>query len=775
VWAVVVLTLPMLVAGGAAMVAMQFYFELSDSLPRIESMRDYRPSLTSRVLSADGKVLGRFFIHDRERARLFEIPRHLRDAVVAVEDVAFYRHGGIDFKGIFRAAVENLKAGRVVQGGSTITQQLARDLYLSREQKLIRKIKEALLAVNIERRFTKEQILELYLNQTYFGHGAYGVKAAARRFFGKSLGELTLAECALLAGTPKAPSRISPFNDPEAALARRRVVLTRMLETGFISRDEFEAAVAEPLHLAPPGGEPRIAAYFVEFIRQYLEERYGTELVHEGGLTILTSLDTRDQEAAERAVRKGLLALKRRQGYVRKEGLTATELDPARLAVGDVLVTPVTANGRKWFEVEVAGVTVRIEPRAEGWRLPGAVPEVFPVGENVEVQVLDLEREGGEVRALSLQLFQEPEVEGALLAMEPDSGSILAWVGGYDFARSQFNRVIQAIRQPGSCFKPIIYATALDTRFAPNDIIYDAPVIKEKAQPVRRRGEGEDEEDEEEDKYWTPMNYDRKFYGATTLRIGLEKSRNVVTVRLLQEIGVARVRRYARLMGIKQKLEGNLALALGSSGVTLYELLGVYSVFANRGEHVEPSGVIAVLDRDGNLLEEHIPLRRQALHPGVACQMSSILQGVVQRGTGVKAKVLERPLAGKTGTTQKYWDAWFIGYSPQVLAGVWVGFDQVKTLGRGETGSKAAVPIWIDFMRAAHEGLPVEEFPACDDLTAVLIDRETGLLATPQCKSVIEEYFLPGTEPTKFCDRHAGGGEEPPPIFVDEGDWDSLP
>jgi len=746
----------LLVIAGPFLITGMLLSRIDETLPQLMAMSDYRPKLASRVISSDGVILARFAYEDRELARLSEIPETLREAVVAVEDKDFFIHGGIDVAGIMRAALANYRAGRVVQGGSTITQQLARALYLSPEQNIMRKIKEALLSMRIEQRFTKDQILELYLNQIYFGHGAYGAKGAARRFFNKNLSELTLAECAMLAGMPKAPSKYSPFFDLDAATSRKELVLQRMVDVGYINEHEAAQARAEEIYLAPRDKDSVIAPYFIEYLRQRLEERYGTPLVHGGGLIIETPIDTDLQLAAEEAVQKGLLALKKRQGYNDPGEQRADDLHESPIVPGRVYCLPIATTGSNWFEININGAAVRINPGKEGWRLNGRFRDLFAEGRAVKLRAKNSDDNSA---SLAFSLFQEPEVEGALLAVNPHTGAVLAWVGGYDFQRSRFDRVSQAVRQPGSSFKPIIYAAALDTQFTPADVVYDTPVIKD--QGAADAG------------VWKPMNYDQRFHGATTVRTGLEQSRNVVTVKLLETIGLDRTRRYARLLGISHELEADLSLALGTSAVTLLELTGAYSVFAANGVFAEPRVVTAVTDSENILLEEHMPRLRQVLHPGVAYQVCAMLQGVVTSGTGGRAASLGRPLAGKTGTTQKSWDAWFVGFSPNLLAGVWVGFDEVQTLGSGESGSRTALPIWMDFMQNALETVPVEEFVPPECLSAVLIDKTSGLLAGPNCEKTITEYFLLGTEPQRVCTAH-GRDQSSSVTSPDSTDWDSM-
>jgi len=627
-------------------------FAYLQDLPQLKKLEDYQPSLVTRLYATNGEVFAEFFQEKRLIIPLYQIPKVLKEAILAVEDARFYRHRGLDIWGILRATIANIKAGHIVEGGSTITQQLTKILFLTPERTFSRKLKEAILALLIESRYTKDEILEIYCNQMYLGSGAYGVEAAAQTYFGKSARDLNLAEAALIAGLFRAPSRFSPFNHPALAKKRMRHVLRRMVEVGYITQEEADRAARAPLRFNPRNKNRNRAPYFAEYVRQYLERRYGSNLLYHAGLKVYTTLDLQLQRYAEEALRKGLDELNQRH---------------------------------------------RLKVRGEG--------KIEPV-------------------------------EGAIVVLDPHNGHIKAMVGGYDYNKSQFNRAVQAKRQPGSAFKPFIYLTALYKGYTPADIILDAPVSYEIPGM---------------DKSWEPQNYTHKFYGPNTLRRALENSRNVSTVRLLDKIGVDSVIKTAKLLGLRGPFQPNLSLALGTSEISLLELTKAYGVFANQGVLVEPVAIRMVTDADGKVLERSPTVASEVVKPEYAYLITNMLKGVIRSGTGRRARKLKRPVAGKTGTTNNYQDAWFIGYTPQLVAGVWVGCDNHQTLGQDETGAHAALPIWLNFMEKALLPLPKQDFPVPQNITFVDIDPETGLLATPACPQVFSEAFIKGTEPTTPC------------------------
>jgi penicillin-binding protein 1A len=621
-------------------------------LPEVQTLESYKPSITSRVYSDSNQLLAEFFVENRTPVVLSDVPEALIRALVATEDARFYSHRGLDYRGIARALYRNVRSGKILEGGSTLTQQLAKVLFLTPERSYLRKIKEMALALKIEQRYTKQEVLTLYLNQIYFGSGAYGVEAAAQTYFGKQVKDLTLAECALLAGIPRSPKYYSPFKSRESALGRRAHVLNRLVATGSVTEAQALEASRIPLPTQPAIQHkgPAPAPYFVEYIRQKVEERFGSSILYSGGLNIYTSINTTLQGHAERALITGL-----------------GKLDPK------------------------------------------------------------LDR-----RHKHLQPLQ-----AAIIALDPATSHIRAMVGGRDFSKSQFNRAWQALRQPGSAFKPIVYAAAIERGFSATDMLSDTPMsIRVDAK-----------------KTWTPENFTRTYQGDVTLRKALAQSLNVPTVRLISKIGIEETIRYARTLGIKSPLKAVLPLALGSSDVTLLDLTSAYSVFANGGIRLEPVAILSITDSSGRVLSSSDPLPLQAIKPETAYIITNLLKGVIERGTGWKARELGRPVAGKTGTTNDYRDAWFIGYTPSLVAGVWVGFDDQRSLGPKATGSRAALPVWLDFMKHAHQNQEPMDFSIPNGILFRNVDPRTGLLSTEHCKLSLREAFLPGTEPRKFCEE----------------------
>ncbi|MBK7367926.1 MAG: PBP1A family penicillin-binding protein [Candidatus Eisenbacteria bacterium] len=606
---------------------------------------------------------------------LNRIPRNLVNATLSTEDRNFYRHWGVDLWGVARAAGTDLMHMRRSQGGSTITQQLARNLFLTHERTFTRKLKEVALAVELERNYTKDQILELYFNQIYFGEGAYGVEAAAKTYFGKPLQELTLPECALLAGIPANPSSYSPRRRAQAALLRRGKVLRNMLVTRAITQVEFDNAMHAPLGVTSARYSNDRAPYFVEMVRLHLDEKYGSNAVYEGGLKVYTTLDMDMQQLAERSLEKQLEYLENDMKLTQRRGTFATA---------------------------AAG--------------PGG---------------------------------RTPYLQSALVAIDSRTGYIRSLVGGRDWNHSNFNRATQAKRQPGSAFKPFVYAAAMDNGFKPTDIIVDEPVSFP-------GGNGET---------YSPQNYDHTYRGPVTLRYALQQSINVPAIKLLRKVGVSLVASYARRMGIKSALGQNLSLALGSSEVTLLELTSAYGVFANRGIRNEPSFILKVEDRNGVVLERSTPRPFEVLSEGTAATMTSMLQSVMDHGTGypARARGFTLPAAGKTGTMDNYMDAWFVGFTPSLVCGVWVGYDEKRVIGPGMTGARAALPIWTDFMIGATRGRQSEDFPVPAGTIGRLVCAESGMLATDACPNTTTEMFLEGSEPTEACSTHPGRLLQPAP------------
>ena len=639
---IVGLALLVVVSTGAAAVLWAFTV-LHRSLPSVTALETIQPLQGTQVFDENDESISEYQVERRIFMPLPSIPRALRDALIATEDKRFYSHFGLDPIGILRALYQNYRRGRFAEGGSTITQQLTKVLFLTPDKSLERKLKEAVLALELERRYPKDRILEMYLNQVYFGQGAYGVEAAARTYFGKPVSDLELGEAALLAGLPRAPSAYSPFDHPAAAKRRREVVLNRMVDAGLLKPADAKRIAASDLGLLPPERRRTSGQYFLDYVQQALEARFGADMVFKGGLHAYTSLSPSMQLLAEQSLRDGLRA---------------------------------------------------VEARSSG---PGT-----------------------------------DHPEGAILTIDPQTGYIKAMVGGFDFFRSEFNRAVAARRQPGSAFKPFVYVAAVEAGFTPATVIDDSPVTY----PLGRNG-----------RPWKPDNYDRKFRGPTTLQQAVEESINVVTVKLQERIGVDRTIRVARRVGISSPLNADLTLALGTSDLSLLELTSAYSALANQGVWVEPTAIRYVTDAQGKLLFEGVPQGTEAMAPAVAYVITHMLEGVVERGTGQGANVLGRAIAAKTGTSNDYSNAWFIGFTPHVVTGVWVGYDRPRSLGRDETGSRVAVPIWTSYMSKVLTHTAKEDFPVPDGVTVVLVDEDPS----GECLRPVPMAFLIGTEPAVTC------------------------
>jgi penicillin-binding protein 1A len=726
---------------GGALVGVFFAFE--SDLPQVTSLEDFQPNIITQVFAADGSVLGEFAIEKRVVVEFRDIPPVLRNAIVAVEDEDFWKHIGINPWRIPGAALANLRSGRRGQGFSTLTMQLTRLLFLTPEKTYERKIKEIILAFQIEKNFTKEEIFTLYCNQIYFGHGNYGVEAASRFFFSKSMKDLTLAEAALLAGVPQNAPRLSPVYHPERALARRNHVLDRLAEEKYVQREEAEAAKREPLGLRLHRDPPSIAPHFLEEVRKYLEKEYGSQRIYQGGLRVYTTLDPAMQAAAVRALRDGLRTLDRRaRGFVPPEAsLLVNGLLPEPLhldewdwpfVAGDVVRGVVIASDRATAVVQIGEYRARLSPADVAWTRRASLSDVLPRGAVAPFRIVSLSEADGRKEA-AVRLEQEPKVEGALLALDVRSGAVRAMVGGYDFEKSKFNRATQAMRQVGSAFKPVVYAAALETLgWTPSTILVDAPLSF--TNPWDKT-------------VWTPQNYDGAYAGPIPLRRAVEQSRNIPAVKTLQAVGVEKGIEYARKLGIAGELPPFLPIALGAGEATLLEMVGAYATFANQGLRMKPFLIDRITDREGNAVEQATPRATDALRADTAFILTSLLRGVVERGTAARARRLGRPIAGKTGTTNDFTDAWFIGYEPSLAAGVWVGFDEKKdSLGRGETGADAALPIWMDFWAAATADRPVEEHPIPGNVVFVPVD-EMGRPGAPGAAGVRMEAFVAGTEP----------------------------
>lgn len=710
-----------------------FVYMWSTNLPFIGSLAYYHPPQVTEVYGDDGTLIGEFYTERRKVVSLEQIPGHVIQAFLAAEDANFFKHPGIDYKGIIRAMIKNLLAGTIEQGGSTITQQVTKTLVLKETEKTLkRKVREALLSLQLERRFTKNEILYFYLNQIYFGEGAYGIEMAAKTYFGKQARELTLAEAALLAGLPKAPSRYSPKNNFELAKMRQRYVLKRMLEEGMISEREYDSACNESLYIKGSYEPPKVGPYFLDHVRRLLTERYGEELLYRGGLKVYTTLSPKFQAMAESAIKKGLKEVDKREGYRGPLGVIPREKWPEFIAeaenklkgnppgIGDIIPALVTRveKDKVWVKIGMREAVFSLKDQdwiyktyihpETGERNRPKGRQAIMEGDVVEVRIEALAPPG---QPWQVAIDQSPLVQGALLCMEPQTGYVKAMVGGYDHRKSQFNRAIQARRQPGSSFKPIIYTAAMDSGMTPATVVLDAPVVI---------GVG--------DQIWSPKNYGDRYTGTTTLRNALAKSINVVTVKVLRQIGVKKAIEYARKMGINSPLEPNLALALGASGVHLLEMVKAFSVFATNGRLPEPIFIKMVLDNEGDIMEQNVPSVQQVISPETAYVMTSMLKAVITDGTGWKVKALERPAAGKTGTSNDMRDAWFIGFVPDLVTGVWVGYDDYRPMTEGQTGGIAAAPIWLSFMKEALKDSPIKDFEVPQGIVFLKMDEKTGAI-----------------------------------------------
>jgi penicillin-binding protein 1A len=840
------------------------YSYFKSQLPQIITIADYKPLLVSKVFDRNGKKIGEFFRERRVLVSFEEIPKHVVNAFLAAEDDQFFEHKGINPYAIARAFLANIRAGANVQGGSTITQQVAKTFFLSREKTYTRKIREALLAIELERHLKKEEILYLYLNQIFFGQNAYGIGMAAETYFRKPVKELTLAEAAILAGLPKAPSAFSPVRNPKRAKERQMYVLGRMANVGYVTREEAEKAGAEPVRVFLRETYEDAAPYFRETVRLMLNKKLGEDVVSDQGLRIFTSLDLDKQMAAQKAVEDQLRALDKRQGF---RGAEKNVTDPQEVgefllrtrnrliaaAVPERVIEPdgqfkdygnlnleydLKKEGLPFYlqvGLQTEGVVSKVDDElgyvvvkvaeVEGiidldtmkWaRKPN--PEIraeqdqiekpsqaLKKGDIIEVRVVGTSFSSARMtqfaqknkkqpkplpefsKYLALELEQEPIVQASLLSIDQQTQDVLALVGGYNFAANKFNRAIQAARQTGSSFKSIIYAAALDRGYTASTPIMDAPLVYEQ----------QGDEGQEDVKVWKPSNHSKSFAGDITFRNALVRSLNIPTVRIIEDLGVPYTIDFARRMGIFSPLNPDFTLALGSSSVTLYEMTKSFSVFARLGKRSRPVLVRRIenatgekihdkvyLDewyenqvtdlerkfeerrlkflenlaanpeavRDPKKIESHIFFDDpdQLIKPTTAYIMTSLLKGAVEdrMGTGGRARALGRDVAGKTGTTNGYFDAWFIGYTPQITTGVWVGFDSERTLGKGEVGGRSALPIWVDYMKAAHEELPLTTFPVPEGIVFANIDADTGMLARANTRDVIRQAYLEGTEPS---------------------------
>jgi len=750
------------------------FFYYSHRLPDFTSLKERNLNAYSIVYSEEDEVVGKFLMDNRIPIPYERIPKQLINAFIAAEDAEFFQHKGIDYKGILRAMFKNLLAGRIVQGGSTITQQVTKTFFLTPKRSLFRKLKEVAYAFGLERDLTKEEILTLYLNNIYLGNGAYGVEAAAESYFNKPAEQLNLAEMALMAGLVKAPSRYSPVNSLKRAKDRQAYVLTRMTELGLISQEQREKALRTPLKIqSRESAYFSKAPYFTEFIRHQVERKYGKEKLYQEGLRIYTTLDLSFQKTAQKSVEMGLRELDKRQGFRGSLHTLSPKEVKELLGKKKGTLNPLLQNevfegvilskddSKKFYSVWIEdrkGIllfsemswALNIKPtpnyKPQKVKTPG---DLLNTGDVIHVRVKETPKKD---QPPSLTLEQEPLVQGALLCLDPKTGHVRVMVGGRDFSESQFNRAISSRRQPGSAFKPFVYAAALEKGYTPSTILMDSPV---------------EYSDPDGGTYWAPKNYDKEFKGPITFRNALAHSRNVVTVKILEDIGVGYAIKFIKNLGIESPLKRDLSIALGTSGVSMLEMTSAFAVFANGGERVKPIFIKKIVTMRGEVLEENTPyiemdekeeeeetsetsspiLKERVISPQNAFIMTHLLQGVVQHGTGQRAKVLGRPIAGKTGTSSDYSDAWFVGYTSSLLTGVWVGFDDKTSLGINETGARAALPIWISFMDQALKNTPPETLKPPKGITLIKVNIETGLPSDKDSPETIMEAFIDSSIP----------------------------
>lgn len=718
------------------------FFALATGVPSIDDLKKHRPSDGARVYADDNSLIGEFKIEKGIHQPLKAIPKHMKNAIVAVEDRRFYSHGGIDYYGIARAIFRDIMHVSLKEGASTITQQLAKVMFLTPEKTITRKLKEIQLALKLEKQLSKNEILELYLNNVYFGHGAYGVEMASRIYFGKSVTQITLPEAALLAGIVKAPTTYSPYNDLVKSRERQETVLLLMEEEGYIKPSQRTAAQQQGIILSSLKSVAEANNYFLEYVRQQLEQKYGVETVYKGGLRVYTTLNKHAQAVAQKSLQEGLRQVDKRRGWrgpvAKKENIKAASEEPKlsfSAQVGDISKGVVIAVSAKEATIKSRGLNGKLLVGDAQWA--GTIIEkngktriiknlkltdILSVGDIIWVRAKTIG-----ARNVTFSLEQEPDVEGALVAIAPENGHIKALIGGFSFARGEFNRAVLAKRQPGSAFKPIVFGAALDHGYTPASVVNDEPVSYGS---------------------WKPANYDHKHYGPTRLREALAYSRNIVTVKLLESVGVSNVIAFAKAAGIQQEIPAELSIALGSVALTPLELTSAYSTFANGGIHINPISIVEVRNTKGDVLEFNEPEGTEVMSEQDAYLLTSMLQDVMTYGTGGRAAI-GKPAAGKTGTTNDYKDAWFVGYTPDLVTGVWVGFDDMRrSLGRGEVGGRTSAPIWSEFMRGIGAG--GSGFPIPEGVVQIPVDPSSGLLSN-ESSGVVREFFKTGTQPKDYA------------------------
>ena len=725
-------------------------FAYSGDLPEVSALDNYSPNTITRVIGKDNLLIGEFAVERRVVIHYSDIPDNLRQAILAAEDGDFFQHAGLSISRMVLALVRDIVSSGRVPGGSTLTQQLARNLFATTigfttgDRSWERKIKESLVAVQIEKRYTKPEIFTMYCNQIYFGHGAYGVEAASQLYFRKPAKDLALEEAATIAGIIQGNVRQSPFVNPEATRRRRNYALDRMAVEGFITSEVAEHAKQKPILVAgDPTADTSLAPYFLEEVRKHLEASYGAKALYESGLTVRTALDLRLQQAANRAVDQGLRRVDKRRGFrkprrnVMAEGKTIDNFKhdrwARRMAAGDIVPAVVRSVNAATAQLRIGALQGELTKAGIAWTRRTSPAELFKAGDLIDVELTKIEGD-----AATITLEQAPLLEGALVAIDNHTGQVLAMVGGYSFGRSKFNRATQAFRQMGSTVKPILYTAAIDRGLTPTTILVDEPTRFD-------AGAGQPP--------YLPRNYDRKFEGRITLRHALEQSRNIPSVKIIEMLGPSQVASYAKKFGFSQEFRPYLSMALGAQEVTLMEITSAFSSFPNHGIRMQPFLAQAITDRDGGLLEETRPQPKDAIRADTAYVMTTLLQGVVQRGTSTAALSLKWPLAGKTGTVDDNTDAWFVGFDPNITVGVWVGHDEKKPIGGNETGATAALPMWIDFMKTYLDLYADREHPPTFDppgnIVFMTVDRDTGDVTSDANARAINEAFISGTQPSR--------------------------
>jgi len=785
---------------GAGAILYGFYY-YGKGLPDYTQLKDYEPPVMTRVHAGDGQLMAEYAIENRVFVPIKAIPQRVIRTFLAAEDKNFYHHQGIDPFGVGRAVIQNLKnvgKGRRLVGASTITQQVAKNFLLTNEVSYVRKIKEAILALRIEKAFTKDRILELYLNEIYLGYGSYGVAAAALNYFNKSLGELSIEETAYLAALPKAPNNYHPIKKTQRAVERRNWVIGRMAIEGVINLADATEAQNKPLTVASRSQTEFVKApYFAEEVRRKLDQMYGEDKLYKGGLSVHTTVDPKLQEIAQRTLQQGLQNYDRRHGWRGPVANVDTTLN-WHSNLSDVAVPKGAPEDWKLgviLQLHKAGVTVGFKDGTKGG-LPFAEmkwarealddqkvgprikkpSDALKIGDVVWLQAVTENSKGKAYQPDTYALRQMPKVQGGIVSLDPHTGRVLAMVGGFSYEQSQFNRATQAKRQPGSAFKPFVYLAAMDEGYTPSSLILDAPFVLDQGPGLPK---------------WRPSNYAKKFYGPSTMRLGIEKSRNLMTVRLAQTIGMEKVSEYAKRFGITPNLPEVLSMALGAGETKLIDLATAYGMLVNGGKEITPTLIDRIQDREGRTVFKHDTRECpncQAMHwigdeivpeiadnresvtsPQSAFQIVSILEGVVKRGTGRRISVIKKPLGGKTGTTNDERDSWFMGFSPDLVTGIFVGFDNPTPLGKKETGSSVAAPIFRDFMKEALADRPATPFRTPDGISMIRINARTGLDAKPGDANVIWEAFKAGTSPSQSNQILEGQSDE----IVSPGDVDT--